>query len=688
MRAVYVTASLCLAAGLAGLAAGRAVTARVGAAASSDCAGQANCGNCVAVDDCQWCPLTGACMSTSQVCVADEKQGGPVTSSSSCSGADPYEHLTNCSACTSSDTDTGVNGWCPGEGRCYFGTDDAPLNHTCVTTGANGTWTTDNEYCAAVNPTALLRNCSACTNAEAQHGYPGWCPVLGKCILGTEDAPFNETCVTTGANGTWTTDNEYCAAVNPTALLRNCSACTNAEAQHGYPGWCPVLGKCILGSEDAPYNVTCSTTGANGTWTTDNEYCSGTNPTTLLRNCSACINAEAQHGYPGWCPVLGKCILGSEDAPFNETCPTTGANGTWSTSSCSAVNPLERLRNCSACLDASPDHNEIGWCPSTNQCYLGNDTAPFNATCPYHVNLGVYTHDCDCTVPAAIISESTCRDCDFTYCPYTMTCRAPPPSGLSAAALADWNPCPERSCPLNCLCNASTSVCAQCTAGFWGIATGCVQRCRSNCHDCRDADPTQCRTQCAAGYTNFPACDQPCDPKCLACGGGYNGSKAGPDQCLLCADVAAVPPACTTCMPGVCKGPHNTCHVPCDSRARNASGFAVALPPGLAPLADYDKCDDCQRMVEALQKIRDFLHTLWEFRNEAKEMAEVLQAFEEECAALTWWCPECEITCAIVFELPSLADMGAWVATWVLEHAFDELTNWLQREAICYGLQQ
>lgn len=253
------------------------------------------------------------------------------------------------------------------------------------------------------------------------------------------------------------------------------------------------------------------------------------------------------------------------------------------------TSPTTNLTTCASCAN-NCDGNQ--WCPSTSKCYYTPNGE--GVTCPATTNAGVLTGDCDCA-DAFSVGEDTCDSCtSLTWCPYEGLCQA--------ITHAEPKPCSSPTCPGGCLCLPGSDKCVACKPGLTSTSSGCNRRCAPNCLDCQPSAATQCLTQCAVGWTNFPACDKPCPSECITCGGSMVNDTLAPSACRLCADRGATAPNCTTCFDGVCKGSAGTCDQPC------GSSFAHSLHTKHShnstakrlQLADYPHCADCQALAKKL----------------------------------------------------------------------------------------
>ena len=221
-----------------------------------------------------WCPATGKCYfgdtegpSGPVNCNTTASNGTWTYDSNYCAAVNPASNVSlssSCDACTAMGELKGYktyNGWCPVDGKCYFGGVDGPTKGTvCSATAENGSWVYERKYCAGVNPATnltLSSNCSACTaigELQFYHQYNGWCPSTGECLYGDSSGPMDSNCNSSARNGTWTTSKSHCAAVNPTQNLKDCRNCTNSRPAESYNGWCPSNNKCFFTSDKtSPY---------------------------------------------------------------------------------------------------------------------------------------------------------------------------------------------------------------------------------------------------------------------------------------------------------------------------------------------------------------------------------------------------------------------------------------------------
>lgn len=144
--------------------------------------------------------------------------------------------------------------------------------------------------------------------------------------------------------------------------------------------------------------------------------------------------------------------------------------------------------------------------------------------------------------------------------------------------------CPLETCPPNCVCSPGAANCTLCLPGYTNVGAACTEVCAPNCFDCDSGDVGNgtCLSQCARGWTNFPACNVPCPAGCLACGGSWAGSNLTSSDCLWCADLGAMPPACTDCFPSVCRSADGSCDTQCTSEH--------------GALGVFDWCEDCHNV--------------------------------------------------------------------------------------------
>ena len=602
----------------------------------------AGCVACSSFSSCAWCASAGQCVPSSDLCLASGTLGGPVSSPDQCACIDGSAARTTCSSCVIS----GCQGWswCAATGTCLFGNATGPFNTTCPAVSSSGQqagWIGDADQCVCADVSPYT-SCYSCLGGCGQAAGAGWCAATGQCVLANDTSA----CASTATNG------------GAPALASNSAVRARfAEA--------PALPA--------------KATTAPAPITTSLQQCMCQVPGALTE-CASCLGMCG--GVAGWCPSTGQCIPGNSTHPASgQSCPTTdegvGYVGQVENGGCAAEIPPSVFTQCDACTVAS---SQNGWCPSTNTCHrVGVDGTPYgNVTCTATPSFGSFTTDCNCANPSFIDNSESCsHQCDssygFQWCANTFTCLA--------ATKDNPDPC-NPSCGANCMClPGSASNCTLCRMGYTSPSKGCTERCLPNCKDCQPTDRATCLTQCAGGLTGFPNCTTPCPPQCAICGGSWVGSKVESSQCVLCADAGAAAPACTECLPGICRGGSGACDTPCqtaDLTAALGAPRAEALELGVGAvnsssltaararsrsLSGYENCDSCVDNSDTILDAGEISMKVWATVEEAELAA--LQA-ESFCIFLP---PPFDLLCS--FGVAATAG-GEAVATWIGTYVYNK----------------